>query len=161
MPTPPKALDAMAKHLTAEQIEIMQEAEASVIPDRGEVVLIRPKWLTKTKGGSYWDSILARMEGTAILDDLDAEMLAIYCSMLSERDALQKDLNRAWVKTKGQELDMDLILSLSKQLNAKDSKIRDFANDLGCTPSGRIRLATKRAAQAAESAEPNGDLFGD
>ena len=161
MPTPSKALDAMTKHLTNEEKLQIQEAQASVIPDRGEINLQKPKWLSKNKGGSYWDSILQRMEGTAILDDLDSEMLAIYCSMLAERDALQKDLNRARVKHNGEDLDMDLILSLGKQLNAKDSKIRDFANDLGCTPSGRIRLATKRAAQAAESTDPNGDLFGD
>ncbi len=159
MPTPTKALDAMTKHLTNEEKQAIQEAEASVIPDRGEVNLVKPSWLTQSRGGKYWDSILLRMEGTAILDDLDGEMLAIYCSMLSERDALQKDLNRA--RKKDQKLDMDLILALSKQLNAKDAKIRDFANDLGCTPSGRIRLATKRAAQAAESTDPNGDLFGD
>ena len=161
MPTPPKALDAMAKHLTAEEIEKIQAAESSVIPDRGEVQLIKPKWLSKAKGGTYWDSILDRMQGTAILDDLDSEMLAIYCSMLAERDSLQRDLNRARVKHDGVEPDMDLILALTKQLNSKDSKIRDFANDLGCTPSGRIRLATKRAAQAAESTDPNEDLFGD
>ena len=161
MPTPPKALDAMTKHLTAEEKDAIQEAEASVIPDRGEVTLVKPNWLTQSRGGKYWASILQRMEGTAILDDLDSEMLAIYCSMLAERDAMQKDLNRARKKVKDQELDMELILSLTKQLNAKDSKIRDFANDLGCTPSGRIRLATKRAAQAAESVDPNGDLFGD
>ncbi len=161
MPTPPKALDAMTKHLTAEEKENIQTAEASVLPDRGEIILVKPSWLTQSRGGKYWDSILRRMEGTAILDDLDSEMLAIYCSMLAERDALQKDLNQARRKTNGQEPDLDLILSLSKQLNAKDSKIRDFANDLGCTPSGRIRLATKRAAQAAETTDPNGDLFGD
>ena len=67
MPTPPKALDAMAKHLTAEEIEKIQAAESSVIPDRGEVQLIKPKWLSKAKGGTYWDSILDRMQGTAIL----------------------------------------------------------------------------------------------
>lgn len=157
MPTPPKALDAMSKNLTSDEKDARQEAEASVIPDRGEVVLKKPPWLTG-KGKKYWDSILARMAGTAILDDLDAEMLAIYCAQLQERDALQADLAKA---RKAEEPDMELILSLTKQLNAKDSKIRDFASDLGCTPSGRVRLAQKRSAAAAELTEPNGDLFGD
>lgn len=161
MPTPSKTLDAMTKHLTNEEKQAIQEAEASVVPDRGEINLAKPKWLTQKRGGAYWDSILQRMEGTAILDDLDAEMLAIYCSQLKERDALQADLSAARTKRKDAEPDMELILALTKQINAKDAKIRDFANDLGCTPSGRIRLATKRAAQAAESTDPNGDLFGD
>lgn len=157
MPTPPKALDAMSKNLTSDEKDARQEAEASVIPDRGKVVLKKPPWLTG-KGKKYWDSILDRMAGTAILDDLDAEMLAIYCAQLQERDALQADLAKA---RKAEEPDMELILSLTKQLNAKDSKIRDFASDLGCTPSGRVRLAQKRSAAAAEATEPNGDLFGD
>ena len=158
MPTPAKTLDAMSKNLTRDEKDARLEAEASVTPDRGEVVLKRPSWLTG-RGKKYWDSILARMEGTAILDDLDAEMLAIYCSQLQERDALQADLKKARAPNDGEDPDMELILSLTKQLNAKDSKIRDYASDLGCTPSGRVRLAQKRSAAA--EAEPNGDLFGD
>ena len=159
MPTPAKTLDAMSKNLTRDEKDARLEAEASVTPDRVEVVLKRPSWLTG-RGKKYWDSILARMEGTAILDDLDAEMLAIYCAQLQERDALQADLKKARAPNDGEDPDMDLILSLTKQLNAKDSKIRDFASDLGCTPSGRVRLAQKRSA-AALDAYPDGDLFGD
>lgn len=156
MPTPAKALDAMSKNLTSDEKDARSQAEASVTPDRGEVTLKKPAWLTG-RGKKYWDSILKRMEGTSILDDLDAEMLAIYCSQLQERDALQKDLAKA---RKEEEPDMELILALTKQLNAKDSKIRDYASDLGCTPSGRVRLAQKRAAAAVEAIDLNGDLFG-
>ena len=156
MPTPTKSSDAMSKHLTKEEMEARQAAESSVNPDRGTVVLKKPPWLSG-KGKKYWDSILDRMEGTAILDDLDTEMLAIYCAQLQERDALQEDLKKA---RKADEPDMDLILALTKQLNAKDSKIREFASELGCTPSGRVRLAQKRAAKLAE-ADVDGDLFGD
>lgn len=159
MPTPVKTLDAMSKNLTRDEKDARLEAEASVKPERGEVVLKKPAWLTG-RGKKYWDSILTRMDGTAILDDLDAEMLAIYCAQLQERDALQADLKKARTPKAGDEPDMELILSLTKQLNAKDSKIRDFASELGCTPSGRVRLAQKRSA-AAEEADPSGDLFGD
>lgn len=159
MPTPAKTLDAMSKNLTRDEKDARLAAEESVTPERAEVVLRRPPWLTG-KGKKYWDSILVRMEGTAILDDLDAEMLAIYCAQLQERDALQADLKKARSPKDGEEPDMELILSLTKQLNAKDSKIRDFASDLGCTPSGRVRLAQKRSAAAGEI-DSNGDLFGD
>lgn len=159
MPTPAKTLGAMSKNLTSDEKAARLEAEASVVPDRGEIVLKKPPWL-KGKGAKYWDSILERMEGTAILDDLDAEMLAIYCSQLQERDALQADLAKARKVPKGEEPDVELILALTKQLNAKDSKIRDYASDLGCTPSGRVRLAQKRSAKAAEI-DVDGDLFGD
>lgn len=156
MPTPAKTLSAMSKHLTNDEAAGRLSAEASVNPDRGEVMLKKPPWLSG-RGKKYWKSILSRMQGTAILDDLDAEMLAIYCAQLQERDALQTDLKKARSEDAP---DMELILSLTKQLNAKDAKIRDFASDLGCTPSGRVRLAQKRASGAAEI-DPNGDLFGD
>ena len=159
MPTPTKALSAMSKNLTSDEKDARLAAEASVNPDRGEIVLKKPSWLTG-RGKKYWDSILERMDGTAILDDLDAEMLAIYCAQLQERDALQADLKRARSPGDGEEPDMELILALTKQLNAKDAKIRDYASELGCTPSGRVRLAQKRAAKAAE-VDVDGDLFGD
>ena len=159
MPTPVKAMDAMSKNLTSDEKVARLEAESSVIPDRCEVTLKKPSWLTG-RGKNYWDLVLARMSGTAILDDLDTEMLAIYCAQLAERDALQADLKKARTVKKNETPDMDLILALTKQLNAKDSKIRDFASDLGCTPSGRVRLAQKRAAKIAE-VDVDGDLFGD
>lgn len=159
MPTPAKSSGSMTKHMTKEQEEARLLAESQVNPDRGEVVLKKPPWLTG-RGKKYWDSIIARMEGTAILDDLDTEMLAIYCAQLQERDALQADLKKARATKDGEEPDMDLVLSLTKQLNAKDSRIQAFASELGCTPSGRVRLAQKRAAKAAE-VDVDGDLFGD
>lgn len=156
MPTPVKTMDAMSKNLTRDQKDARSEAEASVIPDRGEVTLKKPTWLTG-KGKKYWDSLLERMKRTSILDDLDTEMLAIYCAQLQERDALQANLLAA---RKADEPDMELILTLTKQINAKDAKIRDFASELGCTPSGRVRLAQKRSVAALAEIDPNGDLFG-
>lgn len=160
MPTPPKSLEDMNKHLTAEQRQAREQAEQSVKPERDVVTLKKPSWLTG-RGKKYWESILARMEGTSILDDLDMECLALYCSQLAERENLQKDLIAV---RKSEEPDMDLILSLNKQINAKDGRIKEYASELGCTPSGRVRLAQKRSAAVAGAealADPNGDLFGD
>lgn len=56
------------------------------------------------------------MADTAILDDLDAEALGLYCSQLAEREQLESDLAAA---RKVDEPDMNLILSLNKQINAK------------------------------------------
>lgn len=158
MPTPAKTTATMAKNLTAAERAARIAAEDSVVPMRKSVALKKPAWLTG-KGAVYWRSIIKRMADVSILDDLDAEALAIYCSQLVERDSLQADLDLARNPEDGTEPDMDLILSLSKQLNAKDAQILKFGAELGCTPSGRIRLAQKRASAAAES--PDGDLFGD
>lgn len=160
MPTPSKSLDDMSKHLTADQRQARQQAEQSVKPDRQKTTLKKPAWIKpKTPAAKYWSSIVKRMEGTAILDDLDVEVLGLYCSQLAERERLQADLTAAREADKP---DMDLILSLNKQINAKDGRLKEYAAELGCTPSGRVRLAQKRSAAAAEAvADPNGDLFGD
>jgi len=156
MPTPTKTTDAMSKHMTKDEREARLLAEGEVNPDRGEVVLKKPPWLTG-RGKKYWESILVRMDGTSILDDLDTEMLAIYCSQLQERDALQADLKKA---RSADEPDADLIKTLNKQIDGKDRLIKDYGSALGCTPEGRVRLAQKRAAKAAEI-DTDGDLFGD
>lgn len=156
MPTPVKASENMTKHTTKAEQEARAAAEASVLPDRGAVTLTKPRWLTG-KGAKYWSDILARMDGTAILDDLDSEMLAIYCAQLQEREALQKMLKDARSPKDG-ELDQENILALGKRIDALDRSLLSYAEKLGCTPSGRVRLAQKRAAAAAE-VEPNGDLF--
>lgn len=159
MPTPVKASENMTKHTTKTEQEARQAAEKSVNPDRGEVVLKKPTWL-KGKGAKYWEDILARMESTAILDDLDSEMLAVYCSQLHERERLLKMLADARKKKEGEEPKQDGILAISKRIDALDRSLLSYAEKLGCTPSGRVRLAQKRAAATAET-EPNGDLFGD
>ena len=159
MPTPVKASENMAKHTTKAEQEARLSAEKSVNPDRGEVVLKKPTWLTG-KGSKYWDSILERMESTAILDDLDSEMLAVYCSQLHEREKLLKMLAAARKPNEGEEPKQDDILAISKRIDALDRSLLSYAEKLGCTPSGRVRLAQKRAATVGE-VEPNGDLFGD
>lgn len=156
MPTPPKSSDAMAKHQTAAQREARIIAEEALTPIREKTSLIRPVWLTG-QGKKYWDSILARAEDITLLDDLDTEMLAAYCSQLEHRDKLNKLLKAAM---RGKEPDQNQILALSKQINAQDRSLLAYAEKLGLTPSGRIRLAQKRAAEAASEAS-DGDLFGD
>lgn len=162
MPTPPKSLEDMNKHLSAKDRQAREQAEQSVRPNRQKTTLKKPVWIkAKTLAAKYWGSIVKRMEGTAILDDLDVEVLGLYCAQLQERELLQADLTAARAADTP---DMDLILSLNKQINAKDGRIKEYASELGCTPSGRVRLAQKRSASviAADApVDPNGDLFGD
>ncbi len=155
MPTPPKTAEAMTKHMTAAQREARIMAEEQLCPLRESVRLKKPPWL-KGKGAKYWKSILERMQDTAILDDLDAEMLAAYCSQLQHREELVQILTEA--KDAGS-VNRDDVLAIEKQINAQDRSLLAYAEKLGCTPSGRVRLAQRRASAAAEN-DPNGDLFG-
>ena len=50
--------------------------------------------------------------------------------------------------------------TLTGKLQALERNLLQYAEKLGLTPSGRVRLAQKRAQAAAEP-DPDGDLFGD
>ena len=85
MPTPPKALEHMSKNLTGEERQLREQAEEGVIPARGrESWLERPAIMTKNAAAArYWRKVLERMEGLAILDDLDSDALGVYCVMMA------------------------------------------------------------------------------
>lgn len=166
MPTSVKSADNLQKHLTKAEIEARERAEAEFMPDRGFAEK-PPASLNKDAAGKkYWTSILDRMDGLAILDDLDREVLAIYCGALSRRDDLQK-LCRELMTQAGKEKDPQAQLGLMEKLDGLMAKLQShektlltYADKLGMTPEARVRLARKRAAQAAVE-EPDGDLFGD
>lgn len=169
MPTPPKAMGQMTKHMTKEEIAAREAAESETMPQRDTVRLIQPHLMTSNKKAKdYWKQILERMEDVGILDDLDSEMLGVYCVMLSRYDKALADIRaarRSFGKAK-QEADSETMDRALAQLGAYEKSIQKlettmlaYADKLGLTPAGRVRLAQKRAALAAE-AEPDGDLFG-
>lgn len=166
MPANVKVSDNQEKHLTKAEIQARQAAEAEVMPDR-PVTLKVPKSLNKdTVAQRYWKSILERMEGLSILDDLDSEMLAIYCSALSRREALNalcRELMAAMEKSPGAATRLEMIERLDglmAKLQSHEKTLLSYADKLGMTPEARARLARKRAAQEAEKG-PDADLFGD
>lgn len=97
---------------------------------------------------TYWKRIMQRMDGVELLDELDTEMLAIYCKMLARRDRLQRMIDN--------DAPNDKTLT---QLASLERNIAAYADRLGFTPQARARLAQKRAANAAET--PEGDFFGE
>ena len=196
MPTAVKSSANMTKHLTQAELEARQMAEEEIMPQRRGTRLKKPGFITGSRAANaYWNQILKRMEGLALLDDLDSEMLAGYCSMLARRDqtilligqlmdrlgvAGAVDAGQARRKKPGAMTDDEweasaappemtpdeLIEAVSKldtltgKLQALERNLLQYADKLGLTPSGRVRLAQKRAQAAAEP-DPDGDLFGD
>lgn len=195
MPSAVKNSANMTKHLTQAELEARRQAEEEVLPQRQKAKLKKPGFVSGSRqANAYWNQILKRMEGLALLDDLDSEMLAGYCSMLARRDqtitlisqlmdrlgvAGAVDAGKARKKklsamTDGEwessaappEMTADeLIEAVSKldtltgKLQALERNLLQYAEKLGLTPTGRVRLAQKRAQAAAP--EPDGDLFGD
>lgn len=196
MPTAAKPTENMSKHLTKEEREAREQAEAAVLPDRGrEAKLKKPAIVSASKrANAYWNQILKQMEGLVLLDDLDSTVLAGYCSMLARRDQTTlligqlmdrlgvQDSVEAWAKRRKKDAAMsdrqwedsarsasamtpdELVEAAAKldaltgKLQALERNILQYAEKLGLTPSGRVRLAQKRAAAASEQAD---DLFGD
>ena len=171
MPTPVKSLDNMNKNLTNEERALREQAEEGVIPDRGrESRMEKPAIMTKNAAaGRYWKKILERMEGLVILDDLDSDALGVYCVMMARYEQQCKLLSMAARQLKEAEEDPQAIADAAAKLDAVSGKMQSlernilqYAEKLGLTPSGRVRLAQKRAQAAAEArADPDGDLFGD
>ena len=171
MPKAALPLENMAKNLTDAERAAREQAEQEVIPQREVLGLDKekpPKSLASdTVAKRYWETTLQRMEGLSILDDLDTDTLAVYCSTLSRRDALNRlcgQLMRDSRKEKASAEDQlvkvsDLDTLLAKVLR-HEAQILQFADKLGLTPTGRVRLARKRAEAAMEAGIVS-DLFGD
>ena len=170
MPTPAKALDNMSKNLTDEERRLREQAEAGVMPDRGrESKLEKPAIMTKNPAaGRYWRKVLERMDGLVILDDLDSDALGVYCVMMARYETQCRLLVQAAKALKSAEDDPEAVEAAAARLDAVSGKMQSlernilqYAEKLGLTPSGRVRLAQKRAAAAVENKDPDGDLFGD
>lgn len=169
MPPKSKTGDAMTKNLTKAEKAAQAAAEASTLPDRPQVKLQHPAVLKGDAAAQrYWKSILDRMEGISILDDLDAEILGVYCSMLSRRDTTQKFYAALLKDSKSKKLSAEELVELIGKLDGVLSKLQahertilQYADKLGLTPAGRVSLARKRAQQTAGETEPDGDLYGD
>lgn len=161
-----KTLENQTKHLTNAEIEARAAAEASVMPDRGrEADLAKPVKGCIGAAGTYWRTIVKRLDGVALLDDLDREALGIYCQMLARRDRLNRLCERLLAdacKEDGGAMSTeatDKLDSLSAKLATLERNIMAYADKLGFTPQSRVRLAQKRAAAAAGDADA--DFFGD
>ena len=171
MPTPAKALDNMSKNLTDEERRLREQAEAGVMPDRGrESKLEKPAIMTKNPAaGRYWRKVLERMDGLVILDDLDSDALGVYCVMMARYETQCRLLVQAAKALKSAEDDPEAVEAAAARLDAVSGKMQSlernilqYAEKLGLTPSGRVRLAQKRAQAAADAAaDPDGDLYGD
>lgn len=166
----PKTLENMSKHLTNEELELREAAEAITLPHRDLDPEKPPKSLAgDSVARKYWRNILGKMVGYSILDELDAETFAIYCSMASRRDAMNRLCVKLISEASGSKLSTDERLELMEKVDGLSAKLQthektllSYAKELGLTPSGRVHLARRRAVAAASGDEPPTDeMFGD
>ena len=161
MPTQAKTLNNMTKHLTQAEIEAREAAEATVLPER--TITRMPKKIRGDKVATQtWKQVLKDMDGLGILDKLDADTLATYCSMQSRRQDMaetykvyRNDIYSDDHHPDPQEL--KVLRDLNKDIQSLEQSILAYAKELALTPTGRAHLA--RRAAAAEEAGPDDDLF--
>lgn len=164
MGTPVVRSENQAKHLTLAEKAARAEAEDGVIPAR-VADLDKPPRGMDAASRRYWREIVGRMDGLQILDDLDREMLGVYCQMLARRDKLNRALDKLLDAAVGRDRkdgnpdQTDKLDSLVAKVATLERALLQYADKLGLTPQGRARLAQKRAAAAAD--DPDADLFGD
>jgi len=131
MPTPPKSLRNMRKHLTNSERESRRAAERKL--KRAKRTYVRaPSWLSDD-ARRIFESTKEKMRGIGLLDSLDTETLALYA------DAIAKYQVLASCNT------VDLKQAQSAQ--AWSRLALSYAEKLGISPTARARLAKKVAEQ--------------
>lgn len=169
MPPKAKRIENMTKNMTLAEEQARIEAEAATIPQRETLNIVPPAYVAKGDRAAlrYWTQVLDRLAtaNVELLDDLDSEVLGLYCSMLSRRDRTCKMYKKLASLTKTKGLDVAELLDLTAQMQDLDSQLRSqerlilqYADRLGLTPASRAGLAKKKAAEAAD--DPDADLFG-
>lgn len=142
MPTPPKTLENMKKHLTNAERAARQAAEGEVTR-KNRSQLRCPKWLDEDARGIFQET-KKRLKGLELLDSADAEMLGMYSDAVAKYREASKRLSR---------VDNDGVL-LTTEDDRKDCQawsriVAGYAEKLGLTPTARARLAKRKAEQPA------------
>ena len=83
----------------------------------------------------------------------------VQCRLLAQA---AKDLKKARDDPEAVEEAAAKLDAASGKMQSLERNILQYAEKLGLTPSGRVRLAQKRAQAAAEArTDPDSDLYGD
>lgn len=152
MPSNVVRLENMSKHLTKEERKRREQAESAQC--RRLVRLLEPDTVKEDpRSHGYWKKTVALLKGLDLLDNADADMLGKYCTISARSDMLTSALNSS-----GGGLGMTYE-ELLKRIEASERMLLSYAEKLGLTPTGRARLAVKKAQKKAE--DPDADLYGD
>ncbi len=153
MPTNPVSVDQMnvgkksgGKHWTAAEVESRQKA-AEGLKRKTKVSLRAPDWLSDD-ARKVWVRVRKQSAGLDILDNLDCELLAIYCDAvvnyrLTSKHMVIEDDNGDLL---GKEEVIKLAQSWARVVAA-------YSDKLGLSPAARARLAKKRADEPLDDFE--------
>ena len=135
MPTPHISHDQMksgGKNWTKAELESRERAEESM--RRSSVRLMKPKWLGD-EARKVWERTRKQAVEIGIIDNLDAEMVDVYCDVVVKYGKLSDLIAQT------DAIDSDAV----KLLQSYARLIAQYADKLGFTPAARARLAKKKA----------------
>lgn len=157
MPTKAVAAETMevgkkggGKHWTAEEVAARKAAANSL--KRAEVNITAPDYLSS--GALFvWGRVMNDTKQIELLDNLDVDILAMYCDAVDKYQTLSKSLSEEKIKDavggdalKSSQLVIDG--DAMKMLQGWSRIISSCADKLGFTPGARARLVKKRATAA-------------
>jgi len=155
MPTKHVSADQMAigkksngKHWTRSEVESRQKA-AEGLKRQTRVVIRMPSWLG-ADAQKVWRRVRRQLMGLELLDNVDAEMLAIYCDAVAN---YQRIASRDLMVVRE---DYSVPVSREDSIKAAQSWARivaGYADKLGLTPSARARLAKRKADDTVDPFE--------
>lgn len=141
------------KHWTVEEVKARKEA-AEKLKRKTKIKLTMPDRLGESEK-VIWDKTIKEMAGFDVLDNVDAEQLAIYCELVVKR-------NEALIllKERGMIVSTEFGIKEHPCIKIEQSYSRlilQYAERLGLTPNGRARLAKKESGK--KGVDENEGLF--
>ena len=121
--------DGTGKHWTREE-KAARKVSEELIKRKAKRGLYAPSWLSKG-ALQIWRRVTASVKDIELLDNMDTEILAMYCDAVSEYRKLSQQ------KLKSND---DI-----KAMQAYSRISISYADKLGLTPSARARLVKKHA----------------
>lgn len=135
-----EVMDAGGKHWTRAEKKA-RAAASQLVKRKNKRGLYPPSWLSK-EALAVWKRVTRSLEGIELLDNIDTELLAVYCDTYAK----YKKLTVQQVMTEDD----------VKALQSYARLIKSYADSLGLSPAARARLVKKKAE---EPTDPFGKAF--
>ncbi len=126
------------KHWTAAEVEARQTAEET-LKRRKRPTLKPPTWLSE-EALAVWKDLKKKLRDVEMLDNLDAELMGMYCDVLAKYQTAARNLDIS---------DTDAV----KASQAWARLVLAYSEKLGLSPGARARLAKRKAEKVLDEFE--------
>ncbi len=143
------------KHWTAAEVAARQVAQEQAQRTK-RVTLKPPAWVKESEAVlAVWKDVIKKLRGIELLDNIDSELLALYCDAIVQYRACSRRISMPVHREDGEEpapIDEPI-----KAMQAWSRIVAMYADKLGLTPGGRARLAKRKAEKVLD---PFAESFG-